>query len=358
MHSIFLSREHVDAVKARAAAGEAPWAEALAQLLADGQTALTQPVLSICQNGGSKHFRQDAVYVPGHDGVVNPQSNRESRHLATRMGETCLTLAMCWRLTGEGRYADKALQLAHAWCLDRATCMFAEGRVDDPWTPGLGYGGDITLFGAFHDFFLACHILDGYPGWEIRAHAAVRRWIRAMVEPQRPTMFHEGVEMYNNLDDSRCVYLLNGALALDDLDLAIEVFQRWAHTLPVKMTVEGELPRETMRATSMGYTLLAVCKTLHVGHVGERFGVGLLDLNVNGRTIRKAVDYVAHHLLHPEEWPFRMIKSLPEQMSLVGRTFEVAYRQWGDPTYLDVLKTFDKRPVRFATLLYGSATAA
>ncbi len=360
MHAVFLPRRHVEAVNAKAAAGEAPWAEAVAQLLAAGEAALEQPPLSIRANGGSKHFRQDAVYVPGEDGVVNEAANRKSGALAGKLSSTCMDLAMCWRLTGEGRYAEKALQLAHAWCLDRATYMFPEGRVDDPWTPGAEYGGDVVLFGAFHNFFLACYLLDDYPGWAPRAHAATRRWIRAMVEPQRPTIFHDGVEMYNNWDDARCIYLLNGALALDDLDLVVEVFERWAHTLPLKMTDDGFLPRETMRTRSMPYTLAALSHTLHIAHVAERFGAGLLDLSVNGKTIRTVVDTTAYYLLHMDEWPYEMITPMSAERGngRIGQVFEIAHRRWREATYLEVLDAWGGRPCGRNTLLYASADEA
>ncbi|NLF29376.1 MAG: hypothetical protein GX591_00655, partial [Planctomycetes bacterium] len=167
-------------------------------------------------------------------------------------------------------------------------------------------------------------------------------------------------EMYNNWDDARCIYLLNGALALDDLDLAIEVFQRWAHTLPLKMTEEGFLPRETMRTRSMTYTLAALSHTLHIAHVAERFGVKLLDLTVNGRTIRKVVDTTAHYLLHMDQWPYEMIKPMSKESpnDRIGQAFEIAYRHWGDRRYLDAINAWGGRPAGCATLLYASAGGA
>ena len=121
------------------------------------------------------------------------------------------------------------------------------------------------------------------------------------------------------------------------------------------MTDEGELPRETMRTRSMNYTVMALMHTMEVAEIGRRYGFDLYDLTINGRNIRKAVDYATHYLLHFDEWPFEQITPLDEKAPPRLALFEMAYRQWRDPRYLQVIDTWGGRPVvgGHATLLYA-----
>ena len=357
MSGLFLHRARISEINERVRQGREPWASAYQQLLAAAEQGLSQAPLSVQQNGGSPHFRQDSVYIPGRDGVRNPEANTKNSEAASLLSRTCVDLALAWRFTGETRYADKALDLIHTWCINRNTYMFPFGGVFDAWTPGLGFGGDIVAFIGFHDLFLAGYLLDDYPGWNLDAHAAVKRWVKAMIDPQRPPMFYQGREMYNNWDDARLMYLAKGALMLGDLDLLSQVFQRWTHTLSLKMTEQGELHRETMRTRSMHYTLFALNSTVQIAEIARQHGVDLYGVTINGRTLRTAVDYATHYLLHLDEWPFEMIEPMtkdgPETRLL--SLFEMVYARWDDPRYLQVIETYARRPLAglHATLLFA-----
>ena len=359
MSGRYLSDAFLAAVRKRIESGKEPWRTAHAQLLAAADEALAQEPLSIRDNGGSPFFRQDGAYVKGQDGVRDTAANHRSSHLAGKVSHACLDLALAYRFTGEAKYADKALLLVHTWCINQNTRMFPTGFVVDAWTPGGQYGGDIVLFGSINDLFLAGYLLGDYPGWNLPPRAAVKRWTRAMVDAQREVMFYEGREMYNNWEDARLLYLAKGALLLDDCDLLLAVFDRWRRILPMKMTDEGELPRETMRTRSMHYTLFALNSTVQLAEIARQHGVDLYDWNADGRCLKQAVDYAARYLLRMDEWPFQMLEPLapdgkpPRHIGL----FEMTYARWGDRRHLDVIDAWGKRPVRggHATLLFGVA---
>ncbi len=353
----FLSSNYLAEIRGRAAAGREPWAAAYASLMAVAEEGLRQGILSVRQNGDSPYFKQDAAYLPNQDGVRDPKGNFRSGQLAGQLSRVSRDLALAWRLSGEARYADKALQLIHAWCINRNTYMIPTGRVVDAATLGAPPNGDITVFAVFHDLFLAVYLLEDYEGWNIHARAAVKRWVRDMIDPQREAMFFEGREMYNNWEDARLLYLAKGALALDDLDLLIRVFDRWVHILPLKMTDEGELPRETMRTRSMHYTLFALDSMTQIAEIARQQGVDLYGMTVNGKYLQKAIDYAAHYLLHMDQWPFPMLEPLRVDRGSLDHLclFEMAHNRWGEKRYLDVIAAWGGRPVTAgqATLLYG-----
>ena len=236
MSGRFLSHRYIATIRAGVASGREPLVAAHRALLAAADEALDQDRLSIRDAGGSPHFRQDGVYVDGQDGVRDPGADMESSQLAHRLSRAAADLALAWRFTDEDRYADKALDLIHYWCVDRGSYMFPDGRVEDPQTPGGKYGGDVVLFHCMWDLFLACYLLLDCTGWNLLPRAAVKTWIGDMIDRQRPLMFYDGVAMYNNWEDARLLYLAHGALALDDLDLLAQVFDRWGQTLALKIT--------------------------------------------------------------------------------------------------------------------------
>ncbi len=354
----YLSDSYLAAIKGRAAGGEGPWAGAVELLRVRADAALEQAPVSVRENGGSPFFRQDAVYVEGKDGVIDKASNRKSGELAKLVSNSTLDLALGYRFfDGDDRYAEKALELIHTWCINNNTLMFPTGGVFDSHTAGGRHAGDIIIFGSMNNLFLACYLLRGYAKWGLRAQAAVKRWIKAMVDPQRELMFFAGREMYNNWEDARLMYLAKGALALDDLDLLCQVFDRWCMTIPLKMTDEGELHRETMRTKSMHYTLFALDSMMQVAEIGRQLGVDLYDYEVNGRRLKMAVDYAARYLLDVESWPHQMIEPVETLKSDASRfrCFEMAYSYWGDTRYLEVLERYFERPLPqgYGTLLFG-----
>lgn len=327
------------------------------ELMRRADAALTEPPVHIRMASGSPEFRQDGTYIPNRDGVHNPKSDRRCGQLAHRFSDTVYDLAVAYRLTRDARYADRALAWIHTWCINENTRMFSTGRVVDMATPGLPYGGDVVLFSGFIRAFHAFALLNGYAGWGLSQRAAVRRWVRQMIEPQRRRMFFDGDEMTNNWEDARLAYVGFGAAALDDADLLLEVFERWKDIVPLKMTDEGQLPRETMRTRSMHYTLAALRLMLIVAELGEGYGLGLYDYSVNGRSLRRAVDYAAKYLLDMSAWPFEMIEPLDAngQPSAPRVVFEMAYRHWRDPKYRQVILAWGGRPVAdyHATLLFA-----
>ncbi|MBT4496985.1 MAG: alginate lyase family protein [Gemmatimonadetes bacterium] len=354
----FLNEARFGEIRSAIDAGVPHILEARDHLMDRAEEALTQPRLSVRDNGGSPFFRQDAAYIPGQDGVRNAQANHESGKLAGRFSATVLDLAIAYRLTGESRFADKALELIHCWCINQNTRMFPGGFVQDAFTPGAQYGGDIILFACFNNAFLAMYLLDDYPGWDIYCQAAVKKWVRDMVEPQRKLMFFDGCDMYNNWEDARLLYLGTGGLALGDLDLLIYVFERWRTIIPMKMTDEGQLPRETMRTRSMHYTLFALSSTSLIAEVAAAYGYDLYDYSIDGRCLRKALDYATRYLLDMDEWPFEMIEPLEEELDSSSLAlFEMVYGHWRDDRYLQVIDRYGGRPVKksHATLLYAKA---
>lgn len=355
MPELYLNAPYFSAIRARLDAGDPALTEAWKDVRheADTVSMVSDPV-RLPDNGGYREFRTDVTYAK--DGVIHPDANHESVKLLNQVSQTTLNLALAYRMTGEAQYAERALVWIHRWCIDQDSYMFPHGIVVGPFTPGLRPGGDVGIFLRGADLFLACYLLDSYVGWGLPQRAAVKRWVRSMLAPHHHLMFYNGYPMYNNWEDARLCYLLKGALFLHDVDIMVEVFRRWKETIPLKMTIEGQLPRETERTRSMTYTLAALNHTIEIAEIARQCGEALYDFEAEGKSMKKAIDYCAHYLLHIEDWPFELIK--PIEQELKGRPralFFLAHRYWGDAQYQQVLDRWwpETKNQGEAALLFG-----
>lgn len=357
MPSCYLNDAHFTAIRQHIDDGCVLFARGYALLIEDAQRLLEKDVLSIRQAGGSPYLRTDSIYVPNQDGIVNTESNQHGFELIGQVAQSCLTLAYAYRISGEKYYADKSLELIHGWCINENTRMFATGQVEDPATPGFQHGGNVGLMMHMPDLFLACYLLDDYCDWELSPHAGVRRWIKNMIDPQRHTMFFAGYEMYNNWEDARLKYLATGALALHDIELLMYVFERWKSIIPTKMSDEGALPRECERTRSMTYTIAALDMAVAVADIAKACSLDLYNYSHNGKSIKSAIDYAAHYLIHMDEWPHTMINPIEEEMNAYKHfgLWEMAYSEWQEERYLQIINTYNERPLTrgHTTLIFG-----
>ncbi|WP_269538909.1 alginate lyase family protein [Cerasicoccus fimbriatus] len=73
-----------------------------------------------------------------------PRPTTRASHLLNKLSQR--TLSLSYRLSGDTRYAERALEWIHRWCIDQDSYMFPDGIVVAPFTPGLRPGGDVGIF--------------------------------------------------------------------------------------------------------------------------------------------------------------------------------------------------------------------
>ena len=175
MASCYLNDLHFQGIHQHICDGTPHIQQGYEQLLANADELLNTDPVSIRSANNSPYLFADAGYIPGQDGVLNPDTNRQASQLMGTFGRSTFTLACAWRLKKDPRYAEKALSFIHTWCINEDTRMFATGQVEGPALPENSPSGNITIFSRLPGFFTACYLLDDYRGWGLTAHARVRR---------------------------------------------------------------------------------------------------------------------------------------------------------------------------------------
>ena len=123
------------------------------------------------------------------------------------------------------------------------------------------------------------------------------------------------------------------------------------------MDEDGSLPRECERTRSMTYTIAALGMASDVAEIAKAFQVDLYNYSHNGKSLKLAIDYASRHLLDMNTWPHKMINPIEEEIKKTKHFgfWELAYAEWEDPRYLDIINHYQTRPLAYehVSLLFG-----
>ncbi|KPQ41116.1 MAG: Alginate lyase, partial [Candidatus Methanoperedens nitroreducens] len=104
------------------------------------------------------------------DGVYNPDADRSDYYGAIAVGKAVRNLGLAYALTGENKYADKAVQLINAWSVNPET------RMNPKFTDFNGQSYveiPITLTGMFY----GADLIWNYQGWNVADKNVFKSWV-------------------------------------------------------------------------------------------------------------------------------------------------------------------------------------
>jgi hypothetical protein len=323
--------EAMEAIRARLPEGDAAQRAAVARLRAEADQALGRGPFTVMAKrlappSGDKHdYMSVAPYFwpdPGRpgglpyvrrDGERNPQRNSaDTDNVAeSSMASDVETLALAHFFTGHPPYAEHAARLLRVWFIDPATRMnpnlqFAQAVPGV--TPGRPTGiidtvDLVTLVEAVEllarSGSLPARELEGLRAW----FAGYLGWLLDSDNGKR-----EG-RASNNHGSWYDVQTCRFALFLDRDQQAREIVER-ARTQRIGLQIEpdGRQPRELDRTRSLSYSLYNLNALFSLATMGERLGVDLFHFETpDGRSLRRALDFVAPYADPATPWPYRQI---------------------------------------------------
>ena len=280
------------------------------------------------ESGDAHDFFTAPPYQHGkesRDGVVNAKADRADYRAADVLADAVRDLALAYAMTGEARYADKALALIRFWTLDPET------RMSPRYTNGQSR---IELSVTMPALFYGASVLWDYPGWTGEERGAFEAWVRAfMVSAQ--TWSRE-----NNFENWRLVALASAAALLQDADVLARAFDRWRALLDGQVAADGSLPHELGRTGSLSYSAYALLAMVEVAEIARHHGIDLYGYaSPGGRSLKRVLDFHAPYVLDPARWPHPQTKSYRGANAAL---YEVAYAATGDPLYLEVVRRYGR----------------
>ncbi len=325
---MYVNGLEITAIRDRVRASDEPWTGAYRRAISDADTALSAPPRSVRDGGGSRssYFDTEVIGTDRHDYFA-----------AIDMSRAIRDLGMGYALTGEARYADRAIALIDHWALDPDTSM------NPSWTDSQS---QIELSITMPGIFYGADLIWEYPGWGSADRDAFQDWATRFAADVRG---RSGSDNTNNFGSWRLVMLASAAVIAEDSALLEYVFSHYRALAPNQISSRGYMGWERDRTTGLSYSTYAVNALAQVAEIARHYGVDLYHfVDERGRgSLERAFDHLAPYATNPDTWPREQIRPFRGENT---PAYELAYLIWGKPEYLAVV-------TRWGRPAYDSRTA-
>jgi hypothetical protein len=341
--------------KAALAAGHGPQ-EALARLTAEADALLKHKPASVTDKprpgpSGDKH---DYVsYAPYYwpnpatpnglpfirkDGYRNvKQVNQGDAPAYERTLGNIHVLGLAYWYTGNDAYATQAALLLRTWFLDPATRMnpnfqYAQAVLGSNDGRGTGLIESRGILGLLD----ALTLINASPAWTAADAKAMRSWLQEF--DTWMTTSKEGLAEKaapNNHGSWYAVLQTGLYLYLDQPQQAREVLEAIKLRIPNQIEPDGRQPMEIKRQDGYSYSVFNLRALTTLADIAQRQGIDLWKFEKDGRTIKKAVDYLLPFASGDQPWKDKQLKKITpgSLVPIVARAAQI----YGDKTYTEWL---------------------
>lgn len=264
--------------------------------------------------------KSDGLPYINRDGVTNPEIYKLDRN---RLGETAdriTKLAVAYYLTGEERYAEKAVALIKVWFLDKNTRM----------NPNLEYaqmipghnGGKGRCYGlldtySFVEMVSALPLLEKSKAFTPKDQKALRNWFSRLTEWMLTSP--QGIEESQQANNHSTAYdaqLMAFALYSRRRDMAMKVAKEVADKrIFTQIEPDGKQPQELWRTLSYGYSQYNLTHLLDILEIADIYQLDMGDIvSDDGRSVEKALEFLAQYIgKNAPEWGYAQISGMEEK---------------------------------------------
>jgi hypothetical protein len=274
------------------------------------------------------------------DGQTNPSRTDDQTDNATfkRLLGAVPTLALAYRETGREGYAAHAAKLLRVWFLDPSTKMNPNlnygqaipGRVD-------GRGTGIIDTAGLLELTQALPWLEKSSAWTKADRDGMKSWMAkycAWLQTSKNGL--EEAAAKNNHGTWYDVQVTALALYTGQTDLARRVVEEAkSKRIAAQIEPDGKMPLELERTNSLSYTTMNTRAFLNLADLAKKAGVDLWNYQTDdGRSIRKAIDFLGAYADPSKDWPFQQIGGVKlsnrVEIATLLRRAALAYK---DPRY-------------------------
>lgn len=234
----------------------------------------------------TEHHAVEDFSVPGFYSDKEGQRAMAKKLHADAFGAYCTALA--YTLSGEKKYASKALYFLNSWA-----------SINKKYSQ---FDGPVVLSYAGAGLMIAAELLKNDPLWMKKDQDHFKTWTIQVY--QKATHFLR--ERANNLADwSRFSNLLSANFLDDQKELSFTI-ALIKNDLFEKMAADGHLIEEVKREEKgLWYTYFSLAPlTASMWCIYNATGENLFMVSKDGKSVRKAIDYLYYYNQHPTEWPW------------------------------------------------------
>lgn len=328
---VYYNNKHVEQVKKEIKSNNPYFTEKYNELIKEGNALLNfkvDPVTNKTEVPPSKNMHDYISYAPyrwpdsskldglpwvARDGIINPVSRGSDTDFSRKDAffNAIDKLAWSYYFSDDIRYADKALALIKVWYLDKETKVNPNINFGQAH-PGIAKGtkagvhewdGQSSIITALQMFeakgVLPAAIKNGmttwfsqYLNWLITEPMAIDAGFTRQNHANHYTYQVVGLMMYlNKIKDAKAV--------VEDAKMS---------RIADQIMPDGRQPRELGRTKSVSYSVTNIWLMTEITLMGQKIGVDLWKYETeDGRSLKKAYEFLAHYISNPEEWPEKQI---------------------------------------------------
>lgn len=252
-----------------------PYREAYKQLLSYADSASRHPVHSLVD-----------FSVPGY--YVDAEGHRTNSRSLQSDAFDAYASALAFSLSGKEEYASNAIRFLNAWSYKNTGYSQADGSLV------MAYSGTAMV--------MAAELLYNTPQWKAADKAQFSNWVSNVYK----RACNEIRNRKNNWADWGRFGSLLSANFLNDFAEVEENIRLIKSDLADKIAEDGSMPHETRRgANGIWYTYFSLAPiTAACWVVYNSTGENLFTWSQDGRSLKRALDYLYRYTLQPESWPW------------------------------------------------------
>jgi hypothetical protein len=271
------------------------------------------------------------------DGRVNPETRTTDtdRPAFGQMSDAVETLCLAWYFTEHRPYAEHAAKLLRVWFLDEATGMNPNLEFGQA-VPGRTRGRDIGIIDTARLTRIvdAIGLLESSDAWTSADRSGMRRWCTEYLKWLSTSSHGLGEEkQLNNHGTWYDAQVVSLTLFVGQAAPARTILEQVkSRRIDKQIEPDGRQPHELARTKSLGYSTANLDGLLRLATMAEKTGVDLWHYeSADGRSIRKALDYLAPYADPEKKWPHQQItESSPTGLFSLLRRGSIVY---GDERY-------------------------
>jgi hypothetical protein len=302
------SKEQLNYVKRQIKDKKQPYFDAFRQLTAKADSLLT-----------ADHHALADFNVPGY--YIEPLLHRKNSLSIQTDGFAAYACALAWNLTGKKEYAEKSLYILNAW----ASINRGYSNYDGPLV--LSYSGTSMV--------IAGELMSNYKKWKKTDQSQFKTWVKNVYRKAT----NEIRNRKNNWADWGRFGSILADYYLDDKADMAENIRLIKSDLFDKIANDGHMPEEVKREKNgIWYTYFSLAPiTASCWVVYNATGENLFTFSKDGKSLKKALDYLLHYQLHPDEWKWFKNPNTGNPSGATGfwpaNLFESMYGIYRDESY-------------------------
>lgn len=249
------------------------------------------------------------------DGQSNPEIEKLDRYPLSNFAKSVETLALAYYISGEEKFAQKAVENLRIWFINGDTKMNPNmnyGQTVPGIRNGLGRGEGILDTYSFLEMLDAVELLKTANSFSTEDQTSIKKWFTDYVGwLQTASVAAEEQKAKNNHGTAFDVQLARYAIFIGNRELASKVVNQFAsNRLFTQINYDGSQPLELERTTAFGYSVFNLTHFLDMAQIAKVLEVDLLAVkSADDKSILKAIDFLLPYIGESvSAFPYQQIK--------------------------------------------------